>query len=70
MLQIMGFAFAIGCDVKVVYPDKRRSLLPLLTATYRPRVGDLQKSQFTIITIIITIIMMTTTSGWTDKNSR
>jgi len=61
MLQIMGFASAIGCDVKVVYPDKRDSLLALLTATYRPRVGNLQKSQFTII-------MMTTASGWTDRS--
>jgi len=68
MLQIMGFASAIGCDVKVVNPDKRHSLLPLLTATYRPRVGDLQQSQFTFITIIITIIMMTTASGWTDRS--
>lgn len=61
ILQIMGSSSAIGCEVKVVYPDKRHSLLPLLTTTYRPRLGDLQ--QLPRITI-----MMTDTSGWTDRS--
>lgn len=61
ILQIMGLSSAIGCEVKVVYPDKRHSPLPLLTATYRPRVGDTQ--QLPSITI-----MMTDASRWTDRS--
>ena len=61
LLQIMGLSSAIGCEIKVVYPDKRHSLLPLLTTTYRPRVRNSQ--QLPRITI-----MMTDTSGWTDRS--
>ena len=61
ILQIMGLSSAIGCEVKVVYPNRRHSLLPLLTATNRPRVGDLQQLPHLTITI-------TDASGWTDRS--
>ena len=56
----MGLSSATGCEIKLVYPDKKHSLLPLLSASYGPRVGDSHPPRITI--------MMTDMSGWPDRS--
>ena len=56
----MGLSLAIGCEIKLVYPEKRHSLYPLLSASYAPRLCG---SEVPVITI-----MWTNTAGWANKN--
>ena len=37
LLQIMGLASAMECNIRMVYPDKSHFMLPLLDSTYTPR---------------------------------
>ena len=60
ILQIMGLSLAIGCEIKLVYPDKRHSLYPLLSASYAPRLCGCQVPAVTI--------MWTNTAGWANKS--
>lgn len=60
IIQIMGLSSATGCEIKLVYPDKKHSLLPLLSASYGPRVGDSHPPRITI--------MMTDMSAWPDRS--
>lgn len=60
ILQIMGLSSAIGCEIKLVYRDKRHSLYPLLSASYAPRLCG---SQVPAVTI-----MWTNTAGWANKS--
>ena len=60
IIQMMGLSSATGCEIKLVYPDKKHSLLPLLSASYGPRVGDSHPPRITI--------MMTDMSGWPDRS--
>lgn len=59
LLQIMGLVSASGCDIQLVYPDNRHSLVSLLSAVYSPRVGTSTAAKFSI--------MWTDTVGWPDR---
>ena len=59
ILQIMGLASATGCEIKMVYPDKRHSLFSMLNAIYQPRSGGSPTPRMTT--------MWTNTSGWPDR---
>lgn len=59
LLQIMGLASASGCDIQLVYPDNRHSLVSLLSAVYSPRVGTSTAAKISI--------MWTDTVGWPDR---
>lgn len=61
VMQIMGLSSATGCEIKLIYPDKRHSLLPVMSASYRPRiVGSSQPPRITIL--------MTDMCGWPDRS--
>ena len=61
LIQIMGLASAVGCNIQLLYPDKRHSLFPLLSGTYRPRISN-ENGQLPTITI-----MWTDMGGWKDR---
>ena len=61
IMQIMGLASAVRCNIQLLYPDKRHSLFPLLSGTYRPRISS-ANGQLPTITI-----MWTNIGGWKDK---
>ena len=60
LMQIMGLASAIRCEISMIYPDKKHILLPLLNATYRPRIVGIQMPRLTI--------MWTDMAGWQNRS--
>lgn len=64
LLQIMGLASAIGCQIHLIYPDTRHSMLSLLNGIYRPRPGTIVSGNYSPDSVVI---MWTNISGWPDR---
>jgi hypothetical protein len=62
IMQIMGLASAVGCNIQLLYPDKRHLLIRLLNATYRARTSDSSEKLPTVT------IMWTDINGWTNRD--
>lgn len=63
LLQIMGLSSAVGCQIKMVYPDKRHTMYPLLNGMYNPRI-IVDKEAFERPRINI---MWSCLQGWPDR---
>lgn len=61
ILQVMGLASAIRCNVKMIYPDKRHKFFALLNGTYHSR-----ENRHCCPTITI---RWTNTSGWQTRTN-
>ena len=66
LLQIMGLASAMGCNIRLVYPDKSHFMLPLLDCTYTPRQARITDSPDAAETTVS--IMWTDMGGWRDRS--
>ena len=65
LLQIMGLASAIGCEIHLIYPDPRHNMLSLLNGIYQPRPGMIVSTDCPLESILI---MWTDISGWPDRS--
>ena len=61
LLQIMGLASAIECQIHLIYPDTRHRMLGLLNGIYHPRNVCAEGTQDSMI------IMWTNICGWPDR---
>ncbi len=62
LLQIMGLASAIGCQIHMIYPDTKHRMLSLLNGVYSPREVSSINNHRSIV------IMWTSKSGWPDRS--
>ena len=60
ILQIMGLASAMGCSIKMIFPDNRHKLFALLNGRYHPRIQPRLCPEITI--------MWTNTGGWQPRS--
>ena len=68
ILQIMRLSSAIGCQIKMVYPDERHTMHPLLNGIYSPRMPvEKQKEENYRIESKTISIMWTFLQGWADR---
>ena len=65
LLQIMGLASAIGCEIHLIYPDPRHNMLSLINGIYQPRPGMIVSTDCPLESILI---MWTDISGWPDRS--
>jgi hypothetical protein len=66
ILQIMGLSSAIGCQIKMVYPDERHTMYPLLNGMYSPRM-PIEKEENENCRNKTINIMWTCLQGWADR---
>ena len=62
LLQIMGLASAIGCQIHMIYPDTKHRMLSLLNGVYSPREVSSINNHRSIV------IMWTSMSRWPDRS--
>lgn len=65
LLQIMGLASAIGCQIYLIYPDTRHMMLSLLNGIFLPRSTPTTSTDCSQDSIII---MWTSLLGWPDRS--
>jgi Mg2+/citrate symporter len=67
LLQIMGLASAIGCEIHLIYPDTRHNMLSLLNGIYQPRPGMIVSTDCPLESILIMWTDISGTNGHTQR---